>query len=157
MADKKSDRRVSAEEVADKASQAPRYADMTEEERDAILEDVPESALPVTNTELSNADTFTGSEKTTTAERNRNMRAASGQNVTIMGMPSDVHQAVVAVAQRFKDHAQVHEELVALLAKYEGTDEVNSEVHAVLKEAEKFLARGAKVYTDAHVALEKNA
>jgi len=124
-------------------------------EFDEVMKERNEAKELVTNRELEAAGHEIGSEKTTTAQRNRNAHAVV-DNRTMQGMPSDAHQALIAVSQSFRDAAQTHEEVSALLKKYEADEDLSKDVRELLSEALNHLEPKAKVYKRAHVLLEKN-
>ena len=130
-------------------------AKKSKEVRDEVLagRDELEDVRASDNAELPAADEFVDSEKTIPAER----VVPSLSNLTPHGMPSDVHQVMVGLAQVTDVHkATVHEEIVQLLDKYHDGEGLSAEVRAHLEKARAELAPAAKLHLRTKVLLEKH-
>lgn len=139
------------EEVVDKE-----YADKSAADAAEVMAGVDTAAvLPGSNSEVGAADSYVGSEKVPAATRNANKHAVV-QNKTHSGMPSDVHQVLVGVANHAAPHAQVYNEVHAVLEKYSGSDELASDVRGHLEGIAQHLKPLAKAHAHAKVLLEKN-
>lgn len=142
-------------EIKGEARVAEHYSKQSAKDREDILDDGFESADPGTNLEVGEADSYTGSEKVSPAEKATNSRAVVS-NHTLAGMPSDAHQVMVSVAQHTREHAMVHEEVHALLEKHRDSGELSPEVKSHLEKAKAALAPLAALHFKTRMLLEKN-
>lgn len=128
----------------------------SESEAADVLDSLDTSAAASsTNTEVGAADTYVGSQKTSPSSRNPNAHAVI-RNTTLQGMPADVHQAMVAVANHTRSHAAVHAEVSAVLDKYTGDDTISPAVRSHLEASAKALKPLAEVHNHSRKLLEAN-
>lgn len=123
--------------------------------REDVLADVPDKVQQGDNLEVGAADTFVDTEKTSPAERNANSRAVL-TNHTLAGMPADVHQVLVGVAQHSLRDAQVYEEVKALTDKYKTEEGLSDEVRNALVAIKRNLEPLARSHEKARMLLEKH-
>lgn len=128
----------------------------TEDVREDVLDSRDNSEPDLSaasNDELPPADYFVGSEKTIPAERVRPVVT----NTTPAGMPADVHQVMVGLAQATNVHeATVYQEIVQVLEKYADGEGLSSEVRAHLEKAKNILTPKARLHLRTKELLEKH-
>ena len=155
MAEKKQQKPVNNDELLQEEIQ---------EDREYVLDgadparDVARHVSSRTNTELNAPDHFVNSEKTLPHERVSFGNRAMVTNHTLAGLPSDVHQALVATSQLHRNEAAAYREVQAVLNKYRAGHSdyhFQPDVLSHLEAIEKELKPGADFDEESRNLLEK--
>lgn len=140
--------------MAKKEVKEESLGERTEDVREEVLDGAPDAVEPITNTEVSDADTFVGTEKTVPSERNTAARAVI-TNHTPAGMAADIHQVLVSVSQHTRRDAEVYEEVRALYDKYKSDKELPDDVRRHMIAVKQNLEPGARAHEHVRALLEK--